>query len=660
LRVAPLARAGIASLCIGVAQGAAAADAKGGLVSESEFFADIPSVDTVTRLPQPKSETPAAVTIIDRQMIDASGARDIADLFRLVPGFQIAYPRGFRPAVTYHGLGEEYTRRMQILVDGRSVFGAMVGQVSWSTQAIAMEDIERIEVVRGPNVAAYGANAFLGTINIITRHAAQDHGTTLKATGGSHDIRDGFARYGTQVSGGDLRVSAGTRGDDGLDGIPDDNRMQFVNLRADLQPGLHDALLLQGGYAHAKQGEGFDGNPTVPPVPTTTDAGFAQMRWQHSLSADEGVVAQLYYNRRVGKYDYLTDPVDLGPPFGIVQVPVSLTYYENRYDLELQHTFRPWTDWRLVWGVGARQDSVESVAYFGTYDTIKSVSSRLFANAEWRVNSDLIVNAGAMVEHVDLTGTDISPRLALNYHLNTDHTVRAVLSRANRTPSLFEERANQTVFYQGVLLRQQFNAVGGVRPETMTSYELGYLGRVPDWKTTLDVRLYRDRLNDVITQYNVASPDPFDNRAFSYRNEGEITIDGIDAELSYRPASDSRIALAFAYMQASGTQVANDTSKNERDRLQTVPQYSGSLLALHRFPGDWYASFAYYRVGRMLWSDSIAPFGRLDLRLAHRMRFANSRAEVALVVQNAGHRYEDFSDNQFFSRRAFLSLRLDL
>src|SRR5262249_36755545 len=131
LRGAGPACAGLAPLCVLFAHPAAAQD-KGGLVSGAGFFAHLPSVDTVTRLPQPKSETPAAVTIIDSDMIRASGARDIADLLRLVPGFQVAFPRGFRPAATYHGLGEEFTRRMQILIDGRSVFGAMLGQVSWS------------------------------------------------------------------------------------------------------------------------------------------------------------------------------------------------------------------------------------------------------------------------------------------------------------------------------------------------------------------------------------------------------------------------------------------------------------------------------------------------------------------------------------------------
>ncbi|MGB5081900.1 MAG: TonB-dependent receptor [Burkholderiales bacterium] len=644
--------------CFGLAPGAAAAAGKAVLVSESEFFADIPSVDTVTRLPQPRSETPAAVTIIDGEMIRASGARDLADLFRLVPGFQVAYPRGHRPAVTYHGLGEEYTRRMQILIDGRSVFGALVGHVSWSTQAVAIEDIERIEVIRGPNTAAYGANAFLGTINIITRHAVQDRGTSLKLTGGNHDIRDAVVRHGTALSAGDLRVTAGTQGDDGLEGLPDDNRTRFVNLRADLQPGLHDSLLFQAGVARAKLQEGFFGNAQTPPTPTTVEARFEQIRWQRGLGGGDAIALQLYHNRRATRFDYLTDPIDLGPPLGPVQVPVNLDFYENRYDLELQHTLNPWAGWRFVWGAGARRDGAETMAYFATSEMIKSRSSRLFGNGEWRATRDLIVNAGAMWEHVDLTGSDLSPRLALNYHLDADHTVRMAWSKAHRVPVLFEERADQRHFYQGTLLEHQFNAVGGLRPEIMTSYELGYLGRVPKWNATLDARVYRDRISDFITMFSVPAAD-LDGRALSFRNEGEVTVDGVDMELSYRPGRDSRIVLTYARMHASGTQVGADATLNEKSRLDSVPQYSGSLLALHRFPGDWHGSVAYYRVGRMLWNDSIGAFGRLDLRLARRMRLSDTQGELALVVQNAGHRYEEFSNDQFFERRVFLSFRLD-
>ncbi len=133
---------------------AALAQSNNGL-SEADFLAELPVVLSASRLTQPLSEAPGAVTVIDRELIAASGAREIADLFRLVPGFQVSYAGGANPVVTYHGLSGQFSRRMQVLVDGRSLYSpSFVGGVDWNHIGIAIEDIERIEVVRGTNTAA--------------------------------------------------------------------------------------------------------------------------------------------------------------------------------------------------------------------------------------------------------------------------------------------------------------------------------------------------------------------------------------------------------------------------------------------------------------------------------------------------------------------------
>lgn len=268
-----------------------------------------------------------------------------------------------------------------------------------------------------------------------------------------------------------------------------------------------------------------------------------------------------------------------------------------------------------------------------------------------------------MLERTDFTGTDLSPRLALNHHLTADDTARIVWSQAQRIPSFFEELGDQRFYYQNILLNQHQDSRGGLRPETMRSIEVGYLGQRPAWKTTLDVRIYRDRITDFITEVVVPATDLLNNEAFSYRNEGEVIVQGTDMALTYRPAHNSRIVLNYARMRAFGDEVGADATGNQKQRLNSVPNYSGSLLAMHRFPGAWYGSLGYYWVGSMLWlsnGDAVGPTKRLDLRVAHRLRFGDTRSEVALVVQNAGdRRYEEFSHNQYFARRVFLTLGVD-
>ncbi len=130
-------------------------------LSEADFLDELPVVLSVSRLSQPVSDAPAAVTVIDQDMIRASGFRDIPDLLRLVPGFSVAYTRDNTWAAGYHGLGDAYSRRFQVLVDGRSIYSPHYGAVNWTDLPLAIDDIERIEVVRGPNAAVYGANAFV-------------------------------------------------------------------------------------------------------------------------------------------------------------------------------------------------------------------------------------------------------------------------------------------------------------------------------------------------------------------------------------------------------------------------------------------------------------------------------------------------------------------
>ena len=173
------------------------------LLSEQEFLAELPVVLTASRLAQPQTEAPAAVTVIDRQMIAASGVRNLSEVFRLAPGFQVGFESGHRHVVGYHGLADEFSRRLQVLIDGRSVYLPSFGGVSWSDLPIALDDIERIEVIRGPNAVTYGANSFLAIINITTRHSAADRGGFVRATAGSNDIRDGVLR----MAGGDGDVS---------------------------------------------------------------------------------------------------------------------------------------------------------------------------------------------------------------------------------------------------------------------------------------------------------------------------------------------------------------------------------------------------------------------------------------------------------------------
>jgi len=148
------------------AAGLLIADIRVALGADGDLAGDLPQVLTPSRLPQRLDETPSTVTIIDRAMIEASGARRLVDVLRLAPGFQVGYKNNNLPTATYHGLSDEYARRVPLLLNGQRIFQYSRGVVEWNNLPIPLESIERIEVVRGPDAAAYGSNALQAVINI--------------------------------------------------------------------------------------------------------------------------------------------------------------------------------------------------------------------------------------------------------------------------------------------------------------------------------------------------------------------------------------------------------------------------------------------------------------------------------------------------------------
>ncbi|HET9679036.1 MAG TPA: TonB-dependent receptor plug domain-containing protein, partial [Gammaproteobacteria bacterium] len=210
------------------------------LPSEQAYFSDFPVVLSATRLTQNLTESPLPVSVIDRAMIEASGARDIEELFRLAPGMIVGYHDGHTGFATYHAIADRYARRMQILIDGRSVYTPTFGGVDWSSLPLAIENIQRIEIIRAPNAATHGANALLGTISIITRDPVKTEqaitNTTLAA--GNNGIYKVFASHADTIDTVNYRLTASRWGDDGFEqppGYADDRDITLFNVQVNWQ-----------------------------------------------------------------------------------------------------------------------------------------------------------------------------------------------------------------------------------------------------------------------------------------------------------------------------------------------------------------------------------------------------------------------------------------
>lgn len=310
----------------------------------------------------------------------------MADLLRLVPGFQssTSFESG-APIASYHGAFERFSARIQVLVDGRSVYSpALFGGTGPGMQGVALEDIERIEVLRGSNSAAYGSRAMLGVVNIVTRHTVDTLGLQAKLSGGENGVRDVQTHIGWGQDGASFRLALDRRGDDGLSGANGHNQIKRVNFRADLRATASDEIQLRAGGLVIDSGKGYSNKPTSDPLRDRSfESSYVQLDWRRILGGDEDLALSMSRTQESHRDNF---PFSLLPRFGINDSILIDFGGRTRSDVvTLQHTARHGTDVRVVVGGEIRREQVSSKPLFNTDAALVTDFTRLFGNVEWRL-----------------------------------------------------------------------------------------------------------------------------------------------------------------------------------------------------------------------------------------------------------------------------------
>lgn len=654
---------------------ASAGYAADSLMSEDAYLADMPAILTTSRLSQPIADGPAAVTVIDRDTIRDAGIIDLPDIFRLVPGFYVGTNAGYQQntnsVVSYHGMTDAFSRRMQVLIDGRSVYQPIHGGVQWSEIPLAISDIERIEVTRGPNAASYGANAFLGVINIITQHSSQASGSAVSMTHGN-GRNEAFYRYGGKIDALTYRITTGYREDDGLQNRYDFKRTRMLSVRADYQATDKDNIEFQLGYSGGDRQEGSAEHDALVFVPRSKDitTHFQMVHWRRSLDSGSEFSLQGYHAVDNSRDQVTTvDLSGLLPGLASPRVTFNNNVESERFDLEAQHTFSPVQSVRVAWGGSVRQDRTRAPFYMGSERTDYFNLQRLFTQLEWRPLNRVVVNSGAMLEHNDFTGTDISPRASVNLRIAEGHTVRFGVSSAVRTPSYLEQKFQGRVIAPTILpplayLRQYFANRGHVDPERIVSREIGYIGVVGN--LSLDTRLYYDTITDLIQQEGInnfqAAPNfivpPDLPEPFNYSNVGNSSTRGFETQLQWRMATGTRLIANYAHIHIFG-----DEKNLERNFLNSAPSDSVSALLSQRFNEDWNGSLAYYASSATAMlgdGNPVSSARHWDARLARKFALGRYQGELAATVHNlTDEKYQEFADYNTLRRRAYVTVRLE-
>ena len=614
-----------------------------------------PHVLTPSRLPQRLDEAPGAVTVIDRAMIEASGARRLVDVLRLIPGFQVGYKTNRLPTAAYHGLNDEYARRTLLLLNGQRIFQYSRGVIEWNNLPVPLENIERIEIVRGPAAAAYGSNALQAVIDIQTGSATEYVGFSGRMTDGGGGIADRFLRHGGRLGSMDYALSLASSGDDGYDNLWDDRRNTNGSFLGEMPLGGGE-LQAQAGFARGD----YQIQDLEPAWPTdlrdfpVTDH-FQSLRWRRPGAANDEWVVTLSHNAfHYGDRGFSSDRILPG-----VTLRFDYDIREERYEADVQYLRRFSDRWQTVTGAGHYREMVRSPHYFDTDAALDNAVSWLFGHGEYRLDPAWVFNVGAMVEHSSLTRSWLTlPRFSVHYHLDDRQTLRVAYSTGSRQPTLYENNGRAVVrATDAPLTIYRVIASGGLDPELNRSLELGYHWQAA--RNGFDVRLFQERYSDYIGTYYRPAPDvptALPGVILDFANDAPITVRGLEAQWDWRNASGARLFAGYALtaIDASGTRF-------DAGYEDSAPRHGLGLLVDQTFGDGWQVSVNYDYQSGMRWyrDESIDGYHQLGARIAKRFKLGSSSAVAELIGANLLGPIGDYLPDHSWDRVLFFRLSID-
>ena len=432
-------------------------------------------VTSVSKKPQKQSEAAAAIFVITNDDLRRWGVTNIPEALRRVPGIEVARIDANKWAITSRGFNSRFANKLLVLIDGRSVYTPLFAGVYWDSQDVVLEDVDRIEVIRGPGGTLWGANAVNGVINIITKNAADTQGNMVSVTAGNEVKGIGSVRHGGKLkNGADYRIYAKYAShDEGYnpDGAHDDWRTGQIGFRSDWVKTDRDSITLQGDYYRGKAGQlvnipsGPSGPPPTTVIPTVddtdTNGGNLLFRWSRVLENTSNFALQIYYDH-VGRD--------------------GAVLFEDRdtFDIDFQHHFR-WRDRHdVVWGFDYRHthDDTDNNATFSLDPASKNVNLySAFIQDEVSLKDNLRLTAGIKLEHNDFSGFEYQPNVRLAWAVDDSQTWWGSVSRAVRTPSRGEHDVTLRLVPPatsdpGIPVYAQGN--NDYDAEDLVAYELGY------------------------------------------------------------------------------------------------------------------------------------------------------------------------------------------
>jgi iron complex outermembrane receptor protein len=507
-------------------------------------------VTTVSKQPVKIARTPAAIYVLTQEDIRRSGATSIPEALRLVPGVEVSRIDSDKWSVGVRGLESRLSRSVLVLIDGRSVYTPLFAGVYWEVQDTLLQDIDRIEVIRGPGGTIWGPNAVNGVINIITKSAKDTQGALVSAGGGSVDQGSVDVRYGSG-NGKNFNYRIYGKGfARGSEFHPDrtqfdDWRMGQGGFRADWDSHTRDRFTVQGDFYHGDAGERVNISTYSSPYTITVEqnaelsGGNILGRWERALNGGSGIQLQAYYDR-TNRHD--------------------VNFGENRdtFDIDFLHHLTLPGRQAFVWGLGARVSAADFIqvvptVLFAPHRT-DQIYSAFIEDEIAIVDNKLWLTLGSKFLHNNYTGFEIQPTARLLWNPNPRQTLWAAVTRAVRTPSRLEEDLQVSgVVSTSPLIFARAIGDGHFTSERLIGYEAGYRTLVAP-KLYLDVASFYNHYTHIEslepgTPFIETSPPPSHLVAPLFlRNGVRGNTSGIEIGPDWKPAHWWRVQASYSYL----------------------------------------------------------------------------------------------------------------
>ena len=430
-------------------------------------------VTSVSKQPEQVWKTAAAIFVLTQEDIRRSGATTIPELLRQVPGVEVAQVDSDHWSIAIRGFAGQFSKSLLVLIDGRSVYTPLFSGVYWDVQNLMLEDVERVEVIRGPGGTIWGANAVNGVINIITKSSASTQGALVTAGGGNVNQGTGAARFGGTVGGSfSYRIYGmgfvnGPDSHADKDGF-DDWRIGQLGFRADWKSGDRDTYTVQGDTYRGETGERVSIASFAPAAELTPDdnayvsGGNIVARWSHQSQEGSGFQLQAYFDR--------TNFQDM-----------ELGETRDTFDLDFIDHLRIHGNQQLTWGLGARispsyfEQTSAGVNFTPARQTDTIYSG--FVQYELPIVRDkLSLTAGTKLEHNNFSGFEYQPSARLLWTPTDHQSFWAAVTRAVRTPSRLDQDVTFNIFIENLPPPVYFQIQGdsSFAAEKLLGYETGY------------------------------------------------------------------------------------------------------------------------------------------------------------------------------------------